>query len=138
MPSHQGETVRLSIHDLHPIRPLSEAQDRRCGICTGRVAPLGDLLDNDANRPTLDHVWPRNPRAADLRQLRRLNARRGTLGNAVMSHARCNCSKGNRLPNGCELLWLMVANARAGTRDAWAWSTPAPPLPSRYRGEGYG
>jgi hypothetical protein len=36
------------------------------------------------------------------------------LGNFVVTHGRCNRAKSNRLPTGCELIWLLAVNARLG------------------------
>lgn len=36
------------------------------------------------------------------------------LGNYVMMDGDCNKKKADRMPNGCELIWLMAVNARLG------------------------
>lgn len=35
-------------------------------------------------------------------------------GNVVAAHERCNGAKGDRMPTGCEAIWLDVANAGLG------------------------
>jgi hypothetical protein len=72
---------------------LAEAQDWFCPICGGNLR-FGDL--------STDHVWSRRGLGRGLRQ------------NHLAAHARCNNHKGSRRPTGCELVWLMVVNARLG------------------------
>lgn len=80
------------------------AQGGLCGICGRPIrlnAPLG------ANKgASVDHVWPKDriPKGSSGR----------TSGNVVATHGICNRRKDNRLPKGCELIWLMAVNARLG------------------------
>ncbi|EJL30086.1 HNH endonuclease [Novosphingobium sp. AP12] len=85
----------------HKIAVLRKAQRERCGACGHRVPPL-DVYCAPANRPTLDHV---TPRAAGGRRI---------LGNLLVMHQRCNATKADPRPTGCELLMLAAANARLG------------------------
>ena len=83
------------------IRALVDVQLGICPYCDdwlefdpefGMVHPL---------RPSIDHVMPRS---------------RGgqSVGNKLAMHRECNTAKGDRLPNGCELVWLATVNARLG------------------------
>ncbi len=74
-------------------RVLARAQGRLCASCGGVVRP---------RRESVDHVVP-----AAL-------GGPGKLGNLVVMHGGCNRLKANRLPNGCELIWLLAVNARLG------------------------
>lgn len=78
--------------------------DLQLGICPY----CDDWLEFDPDfgivhplRPSIDHVMPRS---------------RGgrSLGNKLAMHRECNTQKGDRLPNGCELVWLSAVNARLG------------------------
>lgn len=70
-----------------------------CGkrICEnfGRRHPL---------RPTLDEVVPK------------ARGGRPVLGNQVVMHLGCNARKGDRMPTGCELIWLAMVNARIAAK----------------------
>lgn len=48
-----------------------------------------------------DHVYPKSSNV-------------GLQPNTVAAHIRCNSLKGNRMPTGCELIWLEAVNARLG------------------------
>jgi 5-methylcytosine-specific restriction endonuclease McrA len=71
---------------------LSEAQGGRCGICGH---PMKE-------RPSLDHVIPHA-----------LGGKHG-LGNYVAAHGECNGDKTNDVPTGCEMVWLLMVNAKLG------------------------
>lgn len=73
------------------IEALTAASGHRCGIC-------GNQLRATA---TIDHVVP-------------WSAGGRNAANRVPAHAQCNQRKGNRLPTGCELIWLAGVNARLG------------------------
>lgn len=74
-------------------KELCAAQSNLCAIC-------GDPMEPTAT--TIDHVWPRG--------------KRGYCGpgNFVGAHKWCNHAKGNSYPHGCEIIWLVVVNARLG------------------------
>lgn len=83
------------------IERLVAAQGRICPTCD-------DWLEFDPEfdiahplRPSVDHVIPRSRGG-------------GHLGNQLAMHRECNCAKGNRLPTGCERIWLAAVNARLG------------------------
>lgn len=70
---------------------LWRASGGKCGICGRKIKSLLAV--------TTDHVVPR--------------ARGGkNSGNRVPAHKGCNARKADRLPTGCERLWLAVVNAR--------------------------
>jgi 5-methylcytosine-specific restriction endonuclease McrA len=75
------------------LQQLVEHQGGICPLCGGSLY-LGGL--------SVDHVWPRR------------GAGRGMKYNLVAAHQRCNHRKGDRLPTGCELVWLTAVNARLG------------------------
>jgi hypothetical protein len=72
---------------------------------------------------TVDHVWPQRLDPGDMPAvLRAIKAgvwTHGTHGNTMALHARCNYFKGNLPPTGCEIIALMLVNARLEQRG-WA------------------
>jgi 5-methylcytosine-specific restriction endonuclease McrA len=66
----------LDNHTLH------QRQSRRCYLC-------GFKMQRGLTR---DHVWPKAAGGRDA-------------GNILLAHARCNGSKGDRLPYPCELIY---------------------------------
>lgn len=80
-----GDTVRLKL-------ALLDVQGDICPLCGLPIKGVG----------TLEHVIPRSAGGADR------------LGNFVCSHHRCNARKADRMPTGCELVWLLAVNARLG------------------------
>lgn len=75
------------------------AQGRRCPICGIEMLPVS--RKHSTNFWTIEHVFPR-------RRYRHMT------GNTLVSHNICNNAKGDREPTGCELIILLVANARLG------------------------
>lgn len=55
----------------------------------------------EVSRPSLDHVIPQDLGGTNFR-------------NIVAAHNRCNAEKSNDIPTGCEVIWLLVVNARIG------------------------
>ena len=86
--------VRAAIRNLH--RVLWRAQHRICAICGLPIRRASDT--------TTEHVVPR--------------AAGGFwgLGNVVGAHGACNTAKADRMPTGCELIWLLAVNARLGVQ----------------------
>lgn len=70
---------------------LYRAQGGHCAICGRKLKSLLHV--------TVEHVVPRARGGANE-------------GNRVASHRRCNEAKGDRLPSGCERLWLIATNAK--------------------------
>ena len=66
------------------------------GLCAGCGQPVRPIY------LTADHVIPVSRGGADA------------LGNLVAMHGPCNSRKSNRMPTGCELIWLLAVNARLG------------------------
>ncbi len=96
---------------------LWEAGGRRCCCCGEPVPPPDDFYDAPFRlAPTLEHVFPSNPRGKDLKRLATLKAAAGiggrTAGRKAIAHHACNHDKGNRPPTACEVLFLMGVNAR--------------------------
>lgn len=77
-------------------------QDLRCASCGERAWP--HLPWAHPKCLTIDEVVPR--------------ARGGlrALGNQIVMHRDCNARKADRMPNGCELIWLELVNARLRKR----------------------
>jgi hypothetical protein len=95
-------------------RILWTAQEGRCGLCGGRMKS-----DFGSPKLTLEHVWPQGNAA--LPEFHCTYE-----GNTMLAHASCNIGKGNRRPNGCELLMLFVVNRRLGYKnhETALWDTP--------------
>lgn len=65
------------------------AQGDVCGICGIKLR----------RNPSFDHVVPRCRGG-------------GNVGNRIVAHIACNNRKGDRAPNGCELVMLAAVNAQ--------------------------
>jgi 5-methylcytosine-specific restriction endonuclease McrA len=81
------------------IERIIEYQLGRCLLCGTGLDADQDFPAYDDRRPSLDHVLPRSRGGAHV-------------GNRLAAHRKCNSDKSNRLPTGCELVWLEVVNAR--------------------------
>lgn len=69
---------------------LLKRQHGRCGICGYRIRSI--------KHASIDHVVPKSKGGDDY-------------GNRVVAHVACNTRKADRMPTGCELLWLEVSKA---------------------------
>lgn len=76
-------------------RVLGRAQDGLCALCA-------EALEDKPHHYTVDHVVPLGRRGPDA------------FGNIVAAHKSCNSAKADRMPTGCELIWLLAVNARLG------------------------
>lgn len=74
---------------------LAKVQNGLCGICGGAL-PINPHL------ASLDHVIPRAMGGKD------------SVGNYVLAHKECNGEKANDVPTGCEMVWLLLVNAKMG------------------------
>lgn len=84
-----------------------------CGICAQDVDSPAEFFEGPkGSAPTMDHVYPRGPRPADLKRIMALTALDPDKRRKVVAHWRCNHKKGNRAPTGCEVIFLMAVNAR--------------------------
>lgn len=83
------------------IRALVDLQLGICPYCDDWLEFDPEFGISHPLRPSIDHVMPRS---------------RGgqSLGNKLVMHRECNTKKGDRLPNGCERIWLAAVNARMG------------------------
>jgi 5-methylcytosine-specific restriction endonuclease McrA len=81
------------------IERMAAIQLYRCILC-GRDIDFEAHPNADA-APSFDHVVPKTRGG-------------GNVGNRLAAHRRCNTEKSNDLPNGCEILWLAVVNAKLG------------------------
>ena len=77
-------------------------QNFRCAGCGGRAYP--HLPWKHPKALTLDEVVPRAK--GGLREY----------GNQIAMHRDCNARKGDRMPTGCELIWLELVNVRLRKR----------------------
>ena len=84
-------------------RVLWRVQGGVCGIC-GYDMPRIGCHESREDRPTSDHVVPVARKGPDR------------LGNIVCAHMRCNEIKSDRMPTGCELIFLLAVNARLGVQ----------------------
>lgn len=82
-----------SANEFRPL--LRTVQDDLCPICGIALLAGGPL--------SIDHVLPKSLGGADR------------LGNFLLVHQACNNLKGNRLPTGCECVWLLAVNCQLGT-----------------------
>jgi hypothetical protein len=81
------------------IQKIADIQGGRCVHCGGALDH--SLSRFNPLRPTYEHVIPR--------------ARGGkNVGNRLVAHLVCNGEKGDSMPTGCELVWLLAVNARLG------------------------
>lgn len=74
---------------------LIAAQGGLCAIC-------GTSLPKEFHRVSFDHVIPRALGGVDA------------IGNFVVTHGECNGDKSNDIPTGCEMIWLLMVNAKLG------------------------
>jgi 5-methylcytosine-specific restriction endonuclease McrA len=59
------------------------------------------------------HLHWRHPRAITLDEvLPRAKGGQREWGNQIVMHRKCNAKKGDRLPTGCQMIWLSLVNAR--------------------------
>ena len=96
---NQSRKQRLIHHGKRVL--LWEFQKGFCGCCGEPIVHPRGIPVQLKDKPTIEHVWPisRFPR-------------RRSWGNIILSHWRCNSKKKDRLPTGCELIWLDAVNAR--------------------------
>lgn len=81
-------------------------------LCAGCGKPMLPRSDYPTRRgdaryrdlPSADHVIPQSK-----------GGRRG-LGNLIAMHKLCNETKGDDMPTGCEMIWLLAVNTRLGVR----------------------
>jgi 5-methylcytosine-specific restriction endonuclease McrA len=76
---------------------LWRLQGQRCAACGGWLHPN---ISKGPQSPTIDEVIPRSKGGMRV------------LGNQVVMHKRCNEAKADRMPNGCELIWLELVGAK--------------------------
>lgn len=86
--------TREAVRRLH--RVLWRVQHRICALCGQPIRHARDV--------STEHVVPRSAGGF------------WGLGNIVGAHQPCNVRKGDRLPTGCELIWLLAVNARLGVQ----------------------
>ena len=79
-------------------------QGGKCGICgEGVIYPPNVVykVTSPVLHPTEEHVYPIS-KFQD----------RVSWGNIVLAHRGCNSKKQDRMPTGCELIWLEVVNVK--------------------------
>lgn len=73
-------------------------------ICAGCGLPIKKSGGVERGVGSADHAYPRVAQSW-----------RGHIGNLLgMHNFPCNIQKGDRMPTGCELIWLAAVNARLG------------------------
>lgn len=77
------------------MRPFWIAQRARCPYCGERI----ELRRGRREQSTWDHVRPVSA-----------GGRGHSERNKVIAHSPCNCSKGDRMPYACEVLFCQVTN----------------------------
>jgi hypothetical protein len=77
-------------------------QDRRCAGCGERA--YSHLPRKHMRSLTIDEAVPRAKGGMRV------------LGNQLVMHQSCNLKKADRMPNGCEKIWLELVNARLKAR----------------------
>jgi 5-methylcytosine-specific restriction endonuclease McrA len=77
---------------------LWKLQDLRCAGCGERAWP--HLGKRNPKVLTIDEVVPRSKGGMRV------------LGNQLAMHKHCNEAKADRMPNGCELIWLEMVGAK--------------------------
>ncbi len=85
-------------------RALRWAQNDVCAGCGGFVPSHRRLKPYHPDYPTFDHVIARNHGGGR------------TLDNGLLKHLRCNQTRGNRRPTGCDLIWHDLVQARLSGR----------------------
>lgn len=78
-------------------RAIFHAQEALCALCG---QPMGQSIR------TIDHVVPKSAGGMDH------------IGNFVIAHYPCNIEKADRMPTGCELIWLLAVNNRLGVEPS--------------------
>lgn len=109
-------------------KPMPQPKDRRVkGWCKGR--PI-------SAEPTIEHVFPRNPYAPDMRRMAALRRFLGDRGTTAPAHEVCNRRKGNRPPTACEVIFLTAVQDRVLNLDKHgkprkpARAIMTPPMPA--------
>lgn len=84
----------------HRLQRLIAAQENLCAGCGKPM--LTQFRSHHPDRPTIDHAVPTALGGSN------------SLGNLIAMHKLCNETKGDDIPTGCELIWLLAVNARIG------------------------
>lgn len=98
----------------HAVR-LWKAGGCACGLCGNPVPePVRYFGVNPrGQKPSIEHVFPRGPKASDLERIRRLRQIVGKKApRVVIAHSKCNNRKSNRAPTACEVIFLLAVNLR--------------------------
>jgi len=100
-PKARNGKMRRRLVPPEAVHGLMRVQGRLCASC-GHMMWEPKEFGAGEIRATIDHVIPLVLGGKDA------------LGNIVAMHSKCNNKKGGRLPNGCELIWLLAVNSRMG------------------------
>lgn len=77
-------------------------------LCAGCGKPMVERSQpkwiRPYDRPSMDHTMPR------------AKGGKNGIGNITAMHSLCNSMKGDDMPTGCELIWLMAVNYRLGVK----------------------
>lgn len=96
--NRRGSRWRNSLLDR-----LVLVQDNLCAGCGKPMIRRGEpKWHKPYDRPSIDNTLPRAKGGKSGR------------GNVTAMHSLCNSMKGDDMPTGCELIWLMAVNSRLG------------------------
>lgn len=87
-----------------PIRDQAETEHLRAALVAAQGALCAICGQPMREKASIDHVIPHA-----------LGGKHG-LGNFVATHGECNGDKTNDVPTGCEMIWLLMVNAKLGAR----------------------
>lgn len=98
-PPHQ-----ILIPGLTLIETIIHYQHGKCLLCgtpLNMINPHNDMpyWAYHTHRPTFEHVVPKAKGGKNI-------------GNRLVAHRLCNQQKDDRMPTGCELIWLAMVNAK--------------------------
>ena len=93
-----------SSHRIAQRRTLRWAQGSTCAGCGKHLPSARRLKKQHPDYPTFDHVIPRSRGGQNL------------LTNGVLKHRSCNAIRKDRLPTGCDMIWLAFVRARLSVR----------------------
>lgn len=83
---------------------LCELQGWLCAGCGKPMLRFTATHRFHSDMPSTDHVVPHNRGGSNR------------IGNFVAMHMACNEAKGDDIPTGCELIWLLAVNNRLGVQ----------------------
>lgn len=83
-------------------RVLWRLQGGLCAACAEKLVNPNNKRVERRLRCSMEHVIPKSKGGAV------------GFGNVLVTHLGCNERKADRMPTGCEMIWLLAVNARLG------------------------